>query len=70
VFDLVLWSFVIAITPLTLGLAWKLIFQVGNWIVLGLSRPSVNNEPRGLAHTVNRQMTSSYISGSGWTPCM
>ena len=69
-FDLVRWSFVIAVTPLALSLAWNLMSQLGNRIVLGLSRPSVNNDPRGHARTINRQRTSGYISTSGWTPCM
>jgi hypothetical protein len=70
VFDLVRWSFVIAITPLALGLAWNLISQIGNRIVLGLSRPTVNHDPRGLSRTINHQRTSGYISASGWSPCM
>jgi hypothetical protein len=69
VFDLVFWSFVIAVTPLALGLAWKLIVQVGNWIVLGFSRPAVNNDSRRVAHTINRPRISGYGSASGWTPC-
>jgi hypothetical protein len=36
VIDFVLWSFVIALTPVALGLAWKLI-RMGHWIGLGLS---------------------------------
>jgi hypothetical protein len=70
VFDLVRWSFVIAITPLALGLVWNLISQIGNRIVLGLARPSVTNDPRGLSRAINRQHASGYISASGWTPCV
>ena len=54
-FDLVRWSFVIALTPMALGLAWRLISSIGNWIVLGLSRHSLNDEPRRLPHTISRQ---------------
>jgi len=70
VFDLVRWSFVIAITPLTLSLAWNLFSQLGNRIALGLSRPSVHNDPRGLSRTINHQRASGYISKSGWYPCV
>ena len=69
-FNLVGWSFMIALTPLALGLAWKLLSHVGNWIVLGLSRHSLNDEPRRLAHTIRRQDTSGYLSVSGRNPCM
>jgi hypothetical protein len=70
VVDLVRWSFVMALTPLALGLAGQLISRIGNRIVLALARPSVNHEPRGLPHTISRKCTSGYISASGWTPCM
>jgi hypothetical protein len=68
VFDLVRWSFVVALTPLALGLAWRLILLVANSIARGLARPSVNDEPCGQVHTVSRQRTSRYIAVSGWTP--
>ena len=68
-FDLVRWSLVIAFTPLGLVLAWRLISCIGNSIVLGLSRLSVNVEPLGLTKTINRRRTSGYISMSGWSPC-
>jgi hypothetical protein len=38
VFDLVIWSFVLVLTPVALGLAWKLIGNLGNRISLGLVR--------------------------------
>ncbi len=31
IFNLVLWSFVLALTPSTLGLAWKRFSDVGEW---------------------------------------
>jgi hypothetical protein len=52
VFDLVRWSFVIALTPLALSLAWRLILPVANSIALGLARPSVNDGPGGSPRAV------------------
>jgi hypothetical protein len=43
--DLVLWSFVIALTPVVLGLAWKLVSGIGNWIGLVISGPFEEAEP-------------------------
>jgi hypothetical protein len=40
VVDLVFWSFVIALIPVALGLAWELISGLGAWIGRGLSGPS------------------------------
>jgi hypothetical protein len=37
-FNLVLWSFVLALTPWTLGLAWKRFSVVGEWNRAILSR--------------------------------
>ena len=35
---LVLWSFVISLTPVALGLAWKLTSGIGRWIGLRLAQ--------------------------------
>jgi hypothetical protein len=70
VVDLVRWSFMMALTPLALGLVWELISWIGNRIVLAPARPSVKDEPRRRPHTINCQCTSGYISASGWSPCM
>ena len=43
--DFVLWSFVIALTPVALGLAWKLVSGIGNWIGLVISGPFEKEEP-------------------------
>jgi hypothetical protein len=67
VFDLVRWSFVVALTPLALGLASRLILLVANSIARGTARPSANDEPCGQVHTVSRQRASRYIAVSGWT---
>ena len=42
---LVLWSFVMALTPLALGLAWKLISGMGRLIGLRLARALEGAEP-------------------------
>jgi hypothetical protein len=68
VFDLVRWFFVVALTPLALGLAWRLILLVANSIARGLVRPSVHDEPCGQVPTLNRQRTLRFIAVSGWTP--
>jgi hypothetical protein len=70
VFDLVRWSFVIAITPLALSLAWRLISLLGNAIVFRLARSYASDRLRGFRHNISRQCTSRYISASGWTPSM
>ena len=51
--DFLRWSFVIALIPLALDLAWNLISVVANGITLRLSRPARNADPRVLAD-VNR----------------
>jgi hypothetical protein len=59
VVDLVLWSFVIAMTPVALGLAWKLISGLGAWIGRGLSRAFEDvKQWRSLRHvSFNKQST-------------
>jgi hypothetical protein len=50
--DLVLWSFVVALTPVVLGLAWKRIPWVVDENGLGLSRAFADAEPmRGLPYS-------------------
>jgi hypothetical protein len=68
VFDLVRWSFLVTLTPMALGLAWRLILLVANSIAVGFARPPVEDEPEGPLLAVNRQRTSSSLSVSGWTP--
>ena len=45
--NLVLGSFVIALTPVALGSAWKLVSGTLHWIALGLSRAFADAEPWG-----------------------
>jgi hypothetical protein len=45
VIGLVLWSFVITLTPVALGLAWKLISGIGRLIGLRLARAFAGAEP-------------------------
>jgi hypothetical protein len=61
VFDLVLWSFMIALTWMALELAWRLVFLVANSIGHGLPRTSEDNEPLGPPHTTKPHRTSSYV---------
>jgi hypothetical protein len=52
---LVFWSFVIALTPVALGLAWNLISQVGRGIGLRLNLPGTDRL-KGEASTWNARM--------------
>ena len=52
---LVLWSFVIALTPVALGLAWELISQVVRGIGLRLALPGTDRL-KGEASTWNARM--------------
>ena len=69
-FDLVRWSFVVALTPLALGLAWRLILLIANSIAVGLARPSLDDKPGELSLTINSRRATSYASLSGRTSCM
>jgi hypothetical protein len=66
VVDLALWSFVIALTPGALGLAWKLISRVGDLIGLGLSRAF---EDAQQWRPLRLNPSSGSISTAGRTPC-
>jgi hypothetical protein len=68
VLDLVLWSFVIALTPVALGLAWKLISGIGDRISLGPSRAFESVEQPSRLRAVNFNLPSGSISMAGKTP--
>ena len=44
---LVLWSFVLALTPVALGLTWKLFFGIWKWIGLWPSEDYTDDDPWG-----------------------
>jgi hypothetical protein len=67
--DLVYWSFVMALTPVALGLAWRLISDVGDRIGLGRSRAFEDAEPRGSLPLLNFHQPSGCISVAGRTSC-
>ena len=69
-FDLVLWSFMIALTCMALQLAWRLVFLIANSIGHGLARPSEENEPWGPPHTTNPHRAPSYVLRPGRIPSM
>ena len=45
--NLVFWSFVLVLTPVALGSAWRLVSGTLRWIALGLSRAFADAEPWG-----------------------
>jgi hypothetical protein len=69
VIDLVLWSFVLALAPVALGLSWKLISGIGRLIGLGLSRAFEGAEQWRSLRPLSFDPPSSSISMAGRTPC-
>ena len=45
--NLVLGSFVIALTPVALGLAWNLVSEIAHWIAFEVSRAFKGTEAAG-----------------------
>jgi hypothetical protein len=68
VIELVLWSFVMALTPVALGLAWKLISGIGRLIGIGLSRAFESAEQWRSLRPLRFDSPSSSISMAGGTP--
>jgi hypothetical protein len=66
---LVFWSFVLALTPLALGLAWELISGIGRLIGLGLSRAFEGDKRRRSPRPLRFDPSSTYLSMAGRTPC-
>lgn len=67
--DLVLWSSMLALTPLallTLGLAWRLISRVGDWMIFQDHDVLFEIEPRRPLCSLNHDPLSS--SGSMTLP--
>lgn len=67
VVNLVFWSFAVALTPIALGLAWKLISEIPHWIALGLSRVFEDAEPWGPPRPLNLDPPSGCIAKAGRT---
>jgi hypothetical protein len=67
--DLVLWSFVISLAPVALGLTWKLISGTGDLIGRGLSWAFESAEQWGPLRPLNFNPPSGFISMAGRTPC-
>jgi hypothetical protein len=61
----VFWSFVIALTPVALGLAWKLVSGIGNWIGLVISRPFEADEQWGALRPLSFYPPSGCLSTAG-----
>ena len=61
-FNLVLWSFVVAITPVAFGLTWKLISGVGDLVALRLSQALDNARAWGHPHTLHFDSPSVCLS--------
>ena len=64
---LVLWSFVMTLIPVALGLAWKLTAAIGRRIGLGLARAVESAEPWRSHHLLRFDPQSSSISMTGRT---
>ena len=67
-FDLVFWSFVIALTPLAPSLIWELFSGLRDWIGRGVARAFEDAEPWGSFHPVSFSQTSGCISVAGRSP--
>jgi hypothetical protein len=65
---LVLWSFVLAITPVALGLTWKLISGIGRLIGLRRSRVFEGAEQWRSLRPLSFDPPSSSLSMAGSTP--
>jgi hypothetical protein len=65
---LVFWSFVMAITPLTLGLAWELISSIGDLIGQWLSRAFDHTQQQRVLRHLCFDQPSGSISTAGRTP--
>jgi hypothetical protein len=69
VIDFVVGSFVIALTPVALGVAWKLVSGVGYVIGRGLSGAFETAEQWGSLHRRNLNRRLGPIALAGRTPC-
>ena len=65
--NLVVWSFVIALTPVVLGSAWKLVLGTLHWIARGHARAFAAAEPWGPPRPLNFDPPSGYIAMAGRT---
>jgi hypothetical protein len=65
VLDFVLWSFVIALAPVALGLTWKCVAGILNLAADGLARAFDGAKPRAALRPINIYPSSGSISMSG-----
>ena len=66
--NLVIWAFVVALTPVALGLAGKLILRVEDWIGHGLSRAFGDDHAWGGSSSLDFHPPSVCLSLSGRMP--
>jgi hypothetical protein len=69
VVDLVVWSFVIALAPVVVGLAWNLISGTADRIGRTLARALADAEPWRLHGPVSFSQTPACVSAAGRTLC-
>ena len=69
VFDLVLASFVLALTPMALDLVWRLATGIGDWIDRGFTRAADETESGGSLLPLNQILPSSCLSAAAGIPC-
>jgi hypothetical protein len=62
VVNLVYWSFVVALTPITLDLAWKLVSTLPHGTNLGLSGGFEDADPWGSTHSLKLDSRSGCIT--------
>jgi hypothetical protein len=68
VIDLVLWSFVIALTPVALGLTGALISRLVDWAALGSTQAFEEPDGWGRRSTANLHLSSVSVSMTGRVP--
>ena len=64
-FNFVVWSFVVALTPVALGWAWKLAAGISHRIALGYARAFEDVESWGPHRPLNFDPPSGYIAMTG-----
>jgi hypothetical protein len=69
VVNLVFGSFVVALTPVVVGLAWKLASGIPHWIALGLSRAFEDVRRGGPPGPLNFDPPSGCIAMARRTSC-
>ncbi len=65
--NLMFWSWVVALTPITLDLAWRLVSGIPHWIALGLSRIIVDVKSWASPRPLNFDPPWGWIAMAGRT---